>query len=211
MMRALSGIGLAGVFLRVWALLAVLVVASGCAQQNWASDAAIEAARYQHGGTPELTLVTIVHYDTGRGDHTALFINGSERVVFDPAGSWTLDTIPVRNDVHFGMTPVAGASFFVSHVRDTHYAVVQRLAVSPEVAERAIELALQVGPVAPARCASATSSVLRRLSPTQDLRGSVFPQVLMREFGEIPGVQTYELHRDSPDFETDMFRLQQSL
>ncbi len=210
-MGVISGTGKAGGILRVFSLLAFLFIAAGCAQQNWASDAEIEAARYQHGGTPELMLVTIVHNDTGRGDHSALFINGSERVVFDPAGSWTLDTIPIRNDVHFGMTPIAGASYFASHVRDTHHAVVQRLEVAADVAEQAIALALQTGPVPPARCAAATSSVLRQLPPTQGLRGSMFPHSLMREFAEFPGVQTIELHRDSPTFQNDILAVQQSL
>jgi hypothetical protein len=130
-----------------------LMMLSACAEQIWASDEAVQAARHQHGGAPELTLVTIMNYASKRGDHSALFINGSERVIFDPAGSWQLDTIPERNDVHFGMTYAAGASFYASHVRPSHYAVVQRLVVSPDMAEQAMALALQAGPVPPARCA----------------------------------------------------------
>lgn len=192
-------------------MLAVLLVLTACGQRIWASDEAIQAARYQHGGAAELKLVTIMHYGTGRGDHTALFINGSERVLFDPAGSWKLDTIPERNDVHFGMTPAAGASFYISHVRDTHYAVVQRLIVPLEVAEQAKALALQAGPVPPARCAAATSALLRQLPGFGSIGGTFFPQVLMREFAELPGVQSYELHYNDPEINAKMQQVQRPL
>ncbi|TVP98237.1 MAG: hypothetical protein EA338_08470 [Roseinatronobacter sp.] len=192
-------------------LLCALFLLSACGQQIWASDAEVQAARHHHGGAPELTLVTIMNYASKRGDHTALFINGSERVIFDPAGSWTLATIPERNDVHFGMTYAAGASFYASHVRPSHYAVVQRLVISPEVAEQAMALALQAGPVPPARCASATSALLRKLPGFDGIRSTIFPQALMSSFAQLPGVQTYELHHDAPEYQADLLRVQQPL
>lgn len=192
-------------------LLWALLLLSACGQQIWASDEAVQAARYHHGGAPELTLVTIMNYAQKRGDHTALFINGSERVIFDPAGSWALDTIPERNDVHFGMTTAAGASFYASHVRPSHYAVVQRLVVTPEVAEMAKALALQAGPVPPARCASATSALLRQLPGFGSIGSTFFPHALMSNFAQLPGVQTYELHHDAPDYQADLRRVQQPL
>ena len=185
---------------------------SGCATKGvWASDDSIQAARHVHGGLPELTLVTIMHYGSGRGDHTALFINGSERVIFDPAGSWSLPTIPQRGDVHFGMNSAAGASFYLSHVRESHYAVVQRLVVTPEVAEQAKELALAQGAVGSARCAASTSALLRQLPGFESIRSTLFPQVLMRRFAELPGVQTYELHHDSPQIQLEARRVQEPL
>jgi len=188
-----------------------LFLLSACAQQVWATDEAVQAARHNHGGAPELTLVTIMNYASGRGDHTALFINGSERVIFDPAGSWSLPTIPERNDVHFGMTYAAGASFYASHVRPSHYAVVQRLVVSPDVAEQAMALALQSGPVPPARCAAATAALLRQLPGFGGIRTTFFPNVLMQSFAQMPGVQTYELHHDAPEYQSDLLRVQQPL
>jgi len=192
-------------------LLAVVTLLSACGQRIFASDEAVQAARYEHGGAAELTLVTIMNYTSGRGDHSGLIINGSERVLFDPAGSWTLDTIPERNDVHFGMTPSAVASFYISHVRETHYAVVQRLVVSPEIAAQAKALALQAGPVPPARCAAATSALLRQLPGFGSIGGTFFPQVLMRNFAQLPGVQTFELRHDDPDIQAKMIRVQQPL
>ena len=192
-------------------LLTGLFLLSACAQQRWASDDAIQAASYQHGGAPELTLVTIMNYAAERGDHTALFINGSQRVIFDPAGSWSLDGIPERNDVHFGMTPAAGASFYASHVRPSHYAVVQRLVVPPEVAEQAMALALQAGPVSSARCAIVTSGLLRELPGFEGIGRTWFPAALMRDFATLPGVMTYELHERSPTYQADLRAVQRPL
>jgi hypothetical protein len=193
------------------AVLGAMLLLSACAEQRWASDEMVQAARYSNGGAPELTLVTIMNYKTGRGDHTALFINGSERVIFDPAGSWRLDTIPERNDVHYGMNAAAGASFYASHVRPSHYAVVQRIAVTPDVAQQAKALALQIGPVPPARCASATSRLLQQLPGKDGLRSTFFPHALMNDFAALPGVQTYELHHDSPEFQAELLAVQRPL
>lgn len=192
-------------------LLACAVVLSACGGRQWASDEAVQAARYSNGGAPELTLVTIINYTTKRGDHTALFINGSERVVFDPAGSWSLAAIPERNDVHFGMSPAAGASFFASHVRPSHYARVQRLVVSPEIAAQAQALALASGPVGPARCALATSGLLRQMPGFGDIRSTWFPHVLSEDFGRIAGVMSFELHHDSAEYQADLLAVQRPL
>ncbi len=197
-------------FLSVLVLAAALVL-SACGQRIWASDEAVAAARYQHGGAAELTLVTIMNYATGRGDHTALFINGTERVLFDPAGSWALPSVPERNDVHFGMTPAAGASFYISHIRPSHYAVVQRLVVPPALAEQAQAQALQAGPVPPARCATVTAGLLRQLPGFDSLRATFFPQALMRDFAQLPGVQSYELHHDDPEINAKMQHVQRPL
>lgn len=189
-----------------------LSVLSACGGHAiWASDTEIQAARHVHGGAPELTLVTIVHHETGRGDHTALFINGRERVIFDPAGSWQLDSIPQRGDVHYGMTVDAGASFYLSHVRATHFAVVQRIIVTPDVAEQAKALALAAGAVGPARCTSTTSAILRQLPGFEGVRSTFFPHVLMRDFALLPDVQSFELHHDDPDIQAKTRRVQAPL
>ncbi|MGP9789820.1 hypothetical protein [Roseinatronobacter sp. NSM] len=205
-LRGIRGIVPAGL------LLAVFLFLTACAgQQIWASDDAIAAARHVHGGAPELTLVTIMHHTSGNGHHTALFINGAERVLFDPAGSWHLDTIPERNDVHYGMTSAAGASFYLSHVRESHYAVVQRLRVTPDVAAQAMALAQQGGPVGPARCAISTSGLLQQLPGLGDISRNWHPHRLMQDFAQLPGVVTVELHHDDPDLLRKAYQAQEPL
>lgn len=192
-------------------LLVVSVAACAPVQSEWASDEAIAAARHVHGGQPELTLVTILHRDSNRGDHTGLFINGQERVLFDPAGSWRRSDFPQRGDVIYGMTRNAGLSYYMSHVRETHYAVVQRVPVSGDVAAQALALALGNGAVAAGRCASSTSALLRQLPGFEDVRSTYFPQVLMRSFAEVPGVQTFELHHNDPEVQTKAWNVQEPL
>lgn len=197
---------------RLVVLLGLTATLAACAgQQEWASDQSVAAARYVHGGAPELTLVTIMNYRTGNGDHTALFINGSERVLFDPAGSWKLDTVPERNDLHYGISPNIGASFYLSHVRATHYAVVQRLRVTPDIAQQTMVLALAAGPVPSARCALSTSAILRTFPGFAAIRSSWYPHRLMQDFAKLPGVETFEVHHDSPTALQDAYAVQRPL
>lgn len=186
-------------------------LAACAAAPRWASDDAVMAARHVHGGAPELTLVTIMNYRSGRGDHASLFINGTERVLYDPAGKWELAEIPERNDLHFGITSVAGASYYLSHVRDTHYAVVQRLQVSPEIARQAKQIALSNGPIGPARCAATISALLQQMDGFESIGRTWFPHHLMNDFAQIPGVQRHELHHDTPDLLEEIYRVQQPL
>lgn len=186
-------------------------LAACAAAPRWASDDAVMAARHVHGGAPELTLVTIMNYRSGRGDHASLFINGTERVLYDPAGKWELAEIPERNDLHFGITSVAGASYYLSHVRDTHYAVVQRLQVSPEIARQAKQIALSNGPIGPARCAATISALLQQMDGFESIGRTWFPHNLMNDFAQIPGVQRHELHHDTPDLLEEIYRVQQPL
>lgn len=198
---------------RAFVLMALaLVTLAACAGERvWAPDAAVQAARYVHGGQAELTIVTIMNYRSKRGDHTAMFINADERVLFDPAGSWKLPDVPERNDLHYGMSPRNGASFYLSHTRETHYSVVQRIPVSMETALRAKALASAAGPVPPAHCAISTVAILRELPGFQDLRSSYYPHNLMEQIAAMPGVVTYELHYDAPDIAQQVYRVQTPL
>jgi hypothetical protein len=190
---------------------ALVTVAACAGERVWAPDEAIQAARYAHGGRPELTIVTVMNYRTKRGDHTAMFINADERVLFDPAGSWKLPDVPERNDLHHGITPRIGASYYLSHTRETHYTVVQRIPVSMETALRAKRLAQAAGPVPPARCAVSTIAILRELPGFSDLRSGYYPNKLMDQIAEIPGVITHELHYDAPDINRQVYAVQAPL
>lgn len=204
---------------RVWAQIRALILMvlafvalSACAGERvWAPDADVQAARYIHGGQAELTIATVMNYRTKRGDHTALFINADERVLFDPAGSWTLPHVPERNDLHYGITPRIGASFYLSHTRETHYTVVQRIPVSMETALRAKQLASEAGPVPPAHCAVSTIAILRELPGFEDLRSGYYPHRLMEQIAAKPNVITHELHYDAPGINAEVYAIQSRL
>jgi hypothetical protein len=186
MLRAIAGLSLA-------------VALSGCAAESiWAPDEAVQAARYVHSGPTEIALVTSINDKTGGGAHSAIVINGSERVIFDPAGNWDGLGSPERNDVRFGFTPTREKHYLQYQSFQPYHAVVQRVTVAPGVAERALALAKANGAVPPAFCASATSGILRQLPGFESMPSTMYPDTLMEAFAAIPGVRT-EVEFGSPD------------
>jgi hypothetical protein len=182
-------------------LLALVVAAtlSGCAAQSvWAPDEAVQAARYAHSGPPEIALVTSINDRTGEGAHSAIIINGSQRVIFDPAGNWDGLGAPERNDVRFGFTPQREAHYLQYQSYQQFHAVVQRITVPPELAEQALQLAKANGAVPPAFCTSATSGLLRQLPGFEALPSTMYPRRLMEAFAGVPGVRT-SVEFGSPD------------
>ncbi|KPP84008.1 MAG: hypothetical protein HLUCCA08_00705 [Rhodobacteraceae bacterium HLUCCA08] len=172
------------------------LAACGSGEYAWAPDDVVQRAAYVHPGPPALTLFTMKNTGTDNGAHTGLMINASQRVIFDPAGTFGHPSIPERNDVHYGITPRI-ADFYVSyHSRITYYTVIQHLEVSAEAAEMALRGVEAAGPVAKARCTTDTSAVLRRLPGLESLRTTWFPDNLMRQFAALPGVRQRE-HRET--------------
>ncbi len=156
-------------------------------------------AFYRHDGPPALTLFTVRNVDTGNGAHTGLMINASQRVLFDPAGSFGHPTIPERNDVLFGITPRVEELYVSYHARATYYVVIQTLEVPPETAEAALRIALDYGPVGKANCTRATSDILRRLPGFEGINMTFLPDRLEMQFARFPGVTTREHWEDDAD------------
>lgn len=161
----------------------------------WASDEKVARAAYVHGGQPALTLFTMKNVGTENGAHTGLLINASQRVMFDPAGSFSHELITERNDVIFGVTPGLLEIYRSYHARETYYVIEQYAPVPAEAAELALQRALVAGPVGKARCTFATSQVLNGLPGVMAFRTSFFPDNLYEQFKRMPGLQTFE-HRE---------------
>jgi hypothetical protein len=180
------------------ALFAGCIALAGCeAQKKPNADAAtLAAASYVHNGPPALTLFTMVNNRTGSGGHTSLMINASERVIFDPAGSFYADVVPEVNDVLFGITPAVALAYRGAHARSTHHVVVQRLEVTPAKAQRAYELAVTNGRVPGAYCANSTSSILRQIPGLEGLKTTFYPVKLSEQFAALPGVVTTKYYED---------------
>ncbi len=180
-------------------LCAALALA-GCAAPPgvWATDEDVARAAYRHDGPPRLTLFTMMNNATGAGAHTSLMINGAQRVIWDPAGSFGHKTIPERNDLVYGVTPAVADIYTRFHARKTYHVKIQELDVSPEVAERAMRLAADHGPVPQAQCARSTSSILAQLFPGRIGR-TWRPRSLAAEFGALPGVREQELYEYDGD------------
>lgn len=169
---------------------------AACAEPVWAPDEAVARARYVSDEPPSITLFTVVRKLGKEGAHSGLMINGSQRIMFDPAGTWTHPTVPERNDVHFGITPRMKQFYIDYHARETYDVYEQTVVVSPEIAELAIRRVEQNGAVGKALCGNAISSVLRDIPGFESVGKSFFPKKIMRAFGELPGVTTV-VHADN--------------
>jgi hypothetical protein len=161
-----------------------------------ASDETIAATAYRAPGPATLTLMTMINNNNGSGAHTSLLINGSQRVIFDPAGSFRNEKVPQRDDVLYGVSPVVLAAYKGAHARSAFHVVLQTVEVPPEVANRAIQLAVARGHVAQAQCAASTIAILQQLPGFSQVSNTLCPKRLMENFATIPGVQTEKYYED---------------
>ncbi|MBA3908507.1 MAG: hypothetical protein C0524_01195 [Rhodobacter sp.] len=180
-------------------LVALLGLAACGAEPKWAPEEQVQAARFVSEEPTSITLYTVVNKSSGSGAHSAILINGSERLIFDPAGTWTHPRLPERNDVHFGMTDKAIAFYVDYHARKTYDVIEQKVFVSPEVAELAMRRVKEYGAVPKAMCTVANSTVLRGIPGFESMPATWFPKKLADAFGEIPGVSTRRITDDDDD------------
>ena len=189
---------------RVFLLSAAGVALSACTNDApKIPDSGLErvaGAVYRHDGPPETVLFTMISNESGSGAHTSLLINASQRVIWDPAGSFRAEQIVERGDVVFGASPLLEDVYTRFHARKTYHVVVQRMPVSADVAEELLQRALSLGNQKPATCASSTSSLLNSVQGFPDVPQTMFPNKLMEAFAELPGVTTRRFYEtDDPD------------
>lgn len=188
---------------RLFLSFALLLSLGACgADHIWAPDAAVAKYRYVAPAPTTITLFTVISNRNGQGGHSALMVNASQRVIFDPAGTWWNPESPERNDVHFGITPGMLDNYLDYHTRITWHTVVQTLVVTPAQAERALKLVETNGSVDKAMCADNTSKILRELGYSQ-IQQSFFPTKVMDDFAKLPGVKTRVYWDTDPDINSD--------
>ncbi len=180
-------------FIRHAVLLCAALFLTACTygtDDKYASDT--EVAKFQHVSQeqPFLMLMTMVSNKTGRGGHSSLVINGSQTVMYDPAGRWFNSHAPERHDLLYGVNDNILQLYRSFHARDTHHVVSQKIYVSAEVAEQAIAAAKLQGRALDATCAINTIAILNQLEGFQGIKSTYFPEKLMKRFAELPNVQT---------------------
>jgi hypothetical protein len=180
-------------------LTALLGLAACGAEPVWAPDDQVQAARYSPGEPTYITLYTVINKSSGSGAHSAILVNGSERVIFDPAGTWQHPRLPERNDVHFGMTDKALAFYIDYHARKTYDVIEQKILVSPEIAELVLRQVKDYGAVPKAMCTNATSSILRSVPGFESMPATWYPKKLSDAFGKLPGVSSRLITDDDDD------------
>lgn len=175
-------------------------VLSACtAREVWAPDTLVSQYIYREEGPKYLTLYTMKNVGSDNGAHSALLINASQRVIFDPAGSWEQEQMPERNDVLFGVSPRLESYYVSFHARVTYYVVGQRIPVAPDVAEQALNLSLAAGPAPQGSCSRFTSRLLRQLPGFESIGQTWFPNNLSDNFETLLGVETREYRETDAD------------
>lgn len=174
---------------RMLPALALLALLSACgADRKFADDATIETARYVSDEAPSLTLYTVVNNRTGAGAHSALLIDGRERVMYDPAGTWYHPTVPERYDLHYGITPRMLSFYIDYHARETFRVIEQKIPITLETADRLVAQATAAGAAGKATCANTVSGILRGVPGFEAIGPTWFPNRLAADFATLPGV-----------------------
>lgn len=185
--------------MRMIATLALCAGLAGCAPApvvSYASNERVQEVAYRAPGPATLTVLTMVNNRTGSGGHTAVMINGSQRVIFDPAGSFVNDRVPEQQDVLFGVTPAVLAGYKSAHARSSYHVVSQTVEVTNEQAETALKLALSNGAVPQTYCTNAASGVLRQVPGFEDIQQTFYPTNLMKQMSQRPGVVEDRYYED---------------
>jgi hypothetical protein len=179
--------------LRITLLMMSAVLLSACSygtKDQFASKTFIEQYSYVSNEAPSLTLMTMINNKTGAGGHSSLLINGSQVVMYDPAGRFRSTEVPERHDFLYGMNDRVLQAYKSFHARSTHHVVSQKIYVSPEIAEMAITASKNQGRALDATCATNTIDILHQLPGFEGVKSSYFPAKLMKNFGKLDGVIT---------------------
>ncbi len=192
------------------ALLALGLMLAGCAEKVWAPQDAVDRARYSHDAPASITLITVINNRSDEGGHAALLINGSERVIFDPAGTWWHRTVPERNDVLYGITPTMLDFYLDYHARETWRVVLQEKQVPREVADMAIRRVEAYGAVPKTQCSVATTRILRDIPGFEGVARNFWPHRARQDFAQIAGVAESVIRDDDDARNGDLLAAQQT-
>ncbi|NNU79691.1 hypothetical protein HMH01_04475 [Halovulum dunhuangense] len=177
--------------------LCFIALTAACAVETGAPPDEIARARHVSGEAPYIAVVSMVDNTDGRAAHSALVINASERVIYDPAGTFDHPDMPERGDIHYGADDRMISYYERYHARFSHHVHVQKIPVSPAVAEMALRRAQAQGPSPKMFCTVHTTEVLRDVPGFEGLRVSFFPEVLREQIAAFPGVENrYRYEQD---------------
>lgn len=171
------------------ALLAALALA-GCEIYTPATPEQIAAARYVSPEPPSVTLFSMVNEASGRSEHAGLLINGSQQVLYDPAGTFTHPDLPRAGDIHYGMTPRFVDYYERYHARFDYFVEGDKIPLTRAQADQLIANAQAEGQRMKMTCSLAVADVLRPVPPFEGVTKSIFPEAIREDFKRLPGVST---------------------
>lgn len=182
--------------------LGTILALTGCggpAEPVWAPDADVSRAFYAAPEPSSVTLITVRSTDSGFGAHTGLMISGSQRVLFDPAGTFRLASAPERNDLHYGITPQVLAVYIDYHARETYNVELVEVPVTRAEADALIAQAARYGAVPKAQCALSVTRILNSQSRFRTLPTTYFPNAASKAFAELPSASVRVVTDDDAD------------
>ena len=186
-MRALTAVFLCGLSLLV----------AGCAGNSGTAPVEeISAAQYNNPEPASVSLITMVNSRSEFGEHSALLINGSQQIIYDPAGTFRHSELPRRDDVVYGITPRFARYYNSYHARFGYYVKVQTLEISRAQADQMIAAAQARGHVGKLSCANAVSDVLNDFPQFSNVRNTFFPGAIMKRVAENDAVNTTIIRED---------------
>lgn len=194
----------------VLALFALLALA-GCAttaEPVWAPEAEVQRRAYVHEGPAAVTLYTVINNHTGESGHTAVMVNGYQRIMWDPAGTWWNPASPERNDVHYGISPRMEEIYVDYHARVSWRVVIQEVPVSRATANGLIAAFEGNGAAGKATCALVTSRILSGFPEFAHVRSTWSPKKLMGYFDAVPGMAKSVVYDDDDDNNQPLLRQQ---
>lgn len=174
---------------RLLAGLLVAVSLGGCEVYRAAEPEEIAQSRYVASTPPSITLLSMVDAKSGRSAHSALLINGSEQVLYDPAGTFQHPDLPRRGDIHYGVTPRYLDYYERYHARFSHFVHAQEVQVSRETADQVLANAVAEGRTPKMLCAGSVTGALRTVPPFTGVRTTLFPEGVRKDFAGVPGVR----------------------
>lgn len=183
---------------RAAAALAAAALLAGCEVYTPADPEAIARARYVSPEPPSITLLSMVDVASGRSAHSALLINGSQQVLYDPAGTFTHPDLPRAGDIHYGMTPRFLDYYERYHARFSHFVEAQKVEVDRATADAVMARAEAEGKTLKMLCAGSVTGALQGIPPFDKVRRTLLPESIRADFARIPGVEdSYVYENDS--------------
>ena len=178
-------------------LLGLSLFITGCASNSGTAPAEeISAAQFSNPAPASVALITMVNSNSEFGEHSALLINGSQQIIYDPAGTFRHSELPRRDDVVYGITPRFASYYNSYHARFGYYVKVQTLEISREQADAMIVASQARGHVGKLFCASAVSDVLNDFPQFSHIPVTFFPGAIMKRVAQNEAVDTLIIRED---------------
>jgi hypothetical protein len=169
---------------------------AGCGGLDPSADADLlqelraETSYFPDNAPPSATLLLSEHKGGSGAVHAALVITGSERVIYDPSGSFTHPDTRRLGDVVYGASDPVVEMFALHNADKDHDAMMRRIPLSAEEAEQMLARARSRGGAMPGYCAKSVADVMRAAPRFAAMRDTFWPSNVLEDFVQFGPVET---------------------